>query len=901
MSGAVKTVFPLRGQSINELLKISLIVSPNLRIVPHGSRHFEVMGKFGKDQFRFNPGVDHAEGIRQKVAEVFDYHGPGLMININQEGGKFTQLTLPGMTHFPGNMAIGAASSPSLSREVGEAQGRELRQLGITWNLAPVAEITKWPGSRGIGTRSFGKDPQLVARLTAEYIAGLQNEGVAATAKHFPYLSAPIGDYHLCYPFVTSEVRDDDLLPFKAAIDAKVAAIMIAHSVFTSIDPKNIATFSKKLVGGLLRDKLGYDGVIVTDSLSMRCLQGIEQKIGIGEMAVQAFEAGADMVLIEPDMHKTTSDPLQEKRVQLAAAESQIRVLNAFILALRSGRINREQIERSVGRIVKMSDEFGLKEKPDLSVAVPDNNVAHQRLACEVAGKAISTIDQGRILPLKLEQGEKLALVLPELAQTGRADNSPSSEADLEMIIRERHQNLVVLRQDDPEKLDLKRFENARFILIRTYYGYLKESEFSLQKKILEKLSLLGIPIILIASGSPLDAEYLKASAYVMCYSVTEASYRAAVEVLFDKVKASREVPPFLDAIPHKPEQKVTIAIPSTGEEPLFATLDLMEQECELLESKGFTAEIIIGLNNLSGENEKNFRSRFGPGTNRRVKVRYLPDATGKFDAMRLIAADIDPANLLIFADDDIALTRGSLLNMAEELSQKKDPYLLGATPLPLEEQGGSAWQVFWKNVFAIKRRYALNLFEHPSLPGGSLLGLRAGYFPMFNLERIPADINDTFVLINSFFPNVSFVHGASYYQGLSVSPVEEFMRRSRVTRGARIADELFPFPFIRQVTKISEARRTNIGAVPKYGAGNLAFFAVSILFERAFKSLYPYFGSETRKSKWDMAYGSRRKISIDLWRELYASRPFIPPLPSEIELESEPLSSGPYQIYPEE
>jgi beta-N-acetylhexosaminidase len=224
---------------------------------------------------------------------------PDVLIAIDEEGGDVTRLGHRTGSAYPGNAALGAAGNLGLTHRVYAAIGADLAAAGINLDLAPTVDVNTADDNPIIGTRSFGADPALVARHTAAAVTGLQSSGVAACAKHFPGHGATVTDSHLELPTVDvplSLLRSRDLPPFAAAVEAGVRAVMSAHIRVPQLTGDGPATFSRSALNGLLRDELGFRGVIVTDALEMRGAAGAAG--GIPRAAVAALAAGADLLCI---------------------------------------------------------------------------------------------------------------------------------------------------------------------------------------------------------------------------------------------------------------------------------------------------------------------------------------------------------------------------------------------------------------------------------------------------------------------------------------------------------------------------------------------------------------------------------------------------------------------------
>ena len=250
----------------------------------------------------FGTNVADPEQLARLTAHLRSARADAL-IAIDEEGGDVTRLGHRTGSPYPGNAALGAADDLDLTRRVHAAIGADLAAAGINLDLAPTVDVNTADDNPIIGTRSFGADPELVARHTAAAVTGLQSAGVAACAKHFPGHGATVTDSHLELPTVDVPLdllRARDLPPFAAAVEAGVRAVMSAHIRVPALTGDGPATFSRAALIGLLRDELGFRGVIVTDALEMR---GAAASAGsIPRAAVAALAAGADLLCIGADV-----------------------------------------------------------------------------------------------------------------------------------------------------------------------------------------------------------------------------------------------------------------------------------------------------------------------------------------------------------------------------------------------------------------------------------------------------------------------------------------------------------------------------------------------------------------------------------------------------------------------
>ncbi|MFI0353816.1 glycoside hydrolase family 3 protein [Actinomadura sp. 9N407] len=305
-----------------------------------------------------------------------------LLLAVDEEQGLVTRT--PFLTKFPGNMALGATRRTDDARAAAQVTGTELRAVGINQNYAPVADVNINPANPVIGLRSFGSDPALVSQLLGAAIGGYQAAGVAATAKHFPGHGDTDTDSHTGLPVIKhtrAQWERLDAPPFKAAITAGVDAIMSAHIVVPGLDKSgDPSTLSKTVLTGLLRQHLGYQGVIVTDSLQMA---GAREKYGDAATPVRAINAGADQLLMPPSL------PTAHK---------------AVVRAVRDGKIPPKRLDESVGRILRLKELRGLFAGTMADPARADAVVgaeSHKSTASRVAEHAVTLVrNDDRVLPL---------------------------------------------------------------------------------------------------------------------------------------------------------------------------------------------------------------------------------------------------------------------------------------------------------------------------------------------------------------------------------------------------------------------------------------------------------------------------------------------------------------------
>jgi beta-N-acetylhexosaminidase len=289
---------------------------------------------------------------------------PGAVIAVDEEGGDVTRLHVPAGSPVLGPLALGAADEPALTRAVGRAIGLELATLGITLALGPVADVNSNPDNPVIGTRSFGSSATSVAVHVGAWVEGLQSAGVAACAKHFPGHGDTAEDSHLALPVLDvplATLAERELVPFAAAVEAGVAAVMTSHVVVPVLDGALPSTLSARVLG-LLRDRIGFRGVIVSDALDMA---GASAARGIPEAAVLSVAAGADLLCIGPD-----------KDADLVRATQA-----ALVAAVRDGRLPEERLAEAA----KAVSALAVPASPGPALS-PDALAAAARASVTVTG-----------------------------------------------------------------------------------------------------------------------------------------------------------------------------------------------------------------------------------------------------------------------------------------------------------------------------------------------------------------------------------------------------------------------------------------------------------------------------------------------------------------------------------
>lgn len=283
-----------------------------------------------------------------------------LLLSVDQEGGKVARLPAE-ITAIPSSRVIAKSGSKARARAIGEAIGEELQAFGFNLDFAPVLDIDSNPDNPVIGDRSFGPTASIVQDFGLEEMHGLQAKKVIPVVKHFPGHGDTSVDSHLELPVVNKsaeELKKLELLPFSAAVGSKADAVMVAHILLPKLDPDNPATMSKAVIGDLLRQELGFNGVVITDDMTMGAIM---KHYDLGTAAVQSVQAGSDIVLVAHDY---------------ALA---VQVLGSLKQAVGAGKVSTAQIDKSVYRILALKQKYALADKPAGSVDVKGLNAVIQK------------------------------------------------------------------------------------------------------------------------------------------------------------------------------------------------------------------------------------------------------------------------------------------------------------------------------------------------------------------------------------------------------------------------------------------------------------------------------------------------------------------------------------------
>lgn len=482
----------------------------------------------------------------QRAARAAGHPAP-LLIATDQENGIVRRLGR-GSIIFPGQMAQGAIGDEAVARTIARATGEQLRARGITMNLAPSIDVASNPANPVIGVRAFGADPALVARLGTAALGGYREAGVAPTLKHFPGHGDTTTDSHLALPVIPHDMKRlerVELFPFRQGITAGASVVMTAHIAVPALTGSDTlpATLAPEVIQGLLRERLGFEGVVMTDCLEMNA---ISATVGVAAGAVRALQAGVDLALVS---HRH---------------DRQVAALDAVRAAVANGTLAPDRVREAAARVLRLkqhlctwADWDAAMERAETVNSMPVANAAHQALADLAYARATTLIrDDAPLLPLRRDTAGRVLVVALTGAPVNQAAGERSGEAGaraLAAALRRRQiaVETVVLSSDlAREALDeLTRHSHVSdAIVVLTQNAYRHPQHV---RALLPALVAAQQPLVGVAVGDPYDAAALpEIGTWLATYEDTAPALEAVAGVLLGERVASGMLPVPLPALP---------------------------------------------------------------------------------------------------------------------------------------------------------------------------------------------------------------------------------------------------------------------------------------------------------------------------------------------------------------
>ena len=431
----------------------------------------------------------------QKVAKE-NRHGIPLLIAADQEGGLVARLN-EGFTHFPGNRALGEAGDPQLAEQAAFAMGEELRAVGINMNLAPVVDVNSNPRNPVIGVRSFGDRPEMVASLAKGALHGYRQAGIITTLKHFPGHGDTAADSHENLPIVRKskkELEQEELFPF-AKLASSADAIMTAHILVPAFDSEQCSTLSEKTLS-YLRDTIGFQGVIVADSLVM---EGVLNKcLSVEEAAIQALKAGCDLLILGGKL-------LVGERAgfELKAADIR-RIHGAIVNAVQSGRVSETRVNEAVQKILDLKKKAIVLDEKTRDLCDDVNTEAHRAIAQKIASLALKPMKKFEALAF---HEKKISLFAPQVLQSTIAQTSCTKIG--------KTTDSYFFNSLSPSSIEkneaIRKADAADVLFVCSYNAWRNPSQIDFIQSLIDT----GKPVFLFVMRDPLDASLSKSAVHL--------------------------------------------------------------------------------------------------------------------------------------------------------------------------------------------------------------------------------------------------------------------------------------------------------------------------------------------------------------------------------------------------
>ncbi len=453
-------------------------------------------------------------------------NGVPLHVSIDQEGDISRDFSFAGINLFPSAMGLTSSGDPQVAYEACKAVGLQLSAMGITNIHSPVLDVNINPMNPEINIRAYGDDPEIIAEYATASIKGYMDGGLVPTAKHFPGRGDSDIDAHYAVPCVGGDWERLDkveLLPYRALIKNNLPSVMLAHTTVPTVDPSmEISTVSEKIVKGLLREKLGFEGVITTDSITMGALM---EKYGVGKSCALAFKAGCDLIL-----NKTEDEFRDQGYCEL----------KRFV---EDGEVSEEQLNASVKRILRMKYNLGMFERQGQVDADNAGKPMRDKEIIRVARKAAESCatvlrDEEALLPLDEKQ---TVMVIEQQVLDGYSGfDLQCNNKSFNVAMFEQSKNILALdtkfkASAEDEEFIMEHVDDADIIVATNYYWRLCPAN---NTDLIKKLIAKGKKVIVV-TNCPYELGAVPQAKTVICnYSVTPESLRVAAEIIYGKTEA---------------------------------------------------------------------------------------------------------------------------------------------------------------------------------------------------------------------------------------------------------------------------------------------------------------------------------------------------------------------------
>jgi len=468
----------------------------------------------------------HLTRSLQHEAKIAGYSTP-LLICIDQENGVVRRLG-EGTTIIPGAMLLGATHNPQHAFTAGVITGKELKALGVNWNLAPVVDVNNNPKNPVIGVRSFGEDQHKVAEFAKQSMLGMQKAKVMTTLKHFPGHGDTSVDSHLDLPIINHDLQrlhEVELVPFKECIAAGADAIMTAHVYFPALEKEENtpATLSRSVITNLLREELKFDGVITTDCMEM---DAIAKGIGTVNGAVKAIQAGVDLVMVS-HIHS-----LQEQSIL------------KLVEAVENGDISEEQIDESINRIEKMINNYTSWVEIEETNTVPEfvGSEEHKEAVKEIYLDGVTVVQDHE---KAIQKDEKVLLIYPTNQYAMMVEDKRYSTIEMAEQLMNVHSSVDVM-----EIIPTSYNEVISTIstVVQSYDRIvvltLNAVQQTVQEQFVQEILKTGKLVDVVAIRSPYDVSLFTSANRLICtYEFTKSAFEVVSQYLVGNIQLNGKLP----------------------------------------------------------------------------------------------------------------------------------------------------------------------------------------------------------------------------------------------------------------------------------------------------------------------------------------------------------------------
>lgn len=464
----------------------------------------------------------------QEASKKSKYKLPAI-IAIDQEGGQLAAVRKKAVI-TPGNMAIAATNSIDDARVMGEITGAQLKAMNVNVNLAPVVDTACNLDVPVTSNRFFASDPELVGKMGAAYVKGCQSKGISACLKHFPGQSNSEKDTHWHLDVIDKsleELERNELLPFKMGIAAGVDSVLTIHAMFPALDKDFPATLSEKIINGVLRKKLGFNNLVITDDVYMKA---IKDHYGVDEAAYLAINAGCDIVM--------------------GAAGT--KTMHQYVIKkIREGKLSIDKIHSALERVLRFKFKYCTDITPVSKAKKILENKKFEQMSQQVADNSITLIRNNEgLLPLKLKKNDIICIIQPGMIRLEMSDAvNLYDENILKKEIMKRHKNVreVVIGLEPNKEELISIFDNAFIsdvIIACTQNAFKYCPQVKMIKELKELADAKNKKLITVALRSPSDlAWYPEVETHIVTYGNWDCQMRALVKVLFGEIKPKGKLP----------------------------------------------------------------------------------------------------------------------------------------------------------------------------------------------------------------------------------------------------------------------------------------------------------------------------------------------------------------------